>query len=320
MCFRLLLGELLLRHHDVCIRILRERERHPEVRVAVHLRLVTGKFRGELLEKHRDQIGAHRERAKAGSDELHGAEPLKQLHRHVVGNLLHLSGVAFIIHGDESVCVESLRLPVVRAGHGPKLREDVRVVASRRVVPGTRHEHLVAPEDGDATGPQGRVNARLLHHRLEDREALLLAVHRHDARQLHARLVVVLRAGQRREARSLTRGVVHAHGSSVGEQFLDVDVLRLLCHLARLVEGVERSETVARAVTGPVFVNGEDDRVLLRRLPSRCLEALLPVRCLCLLRRAHDDDVKTLRAVHLCDLLQQRRLACERRWGWCRHC
>ena len=93
--------------------------------------------------------------------------------------------------------------------------------------------------------------------------------------------------------------MVDAHGASAPED--GVKVGPGIGHRlgARFSVRVERAESVARAVRGPVLVHGDDHGVLLRRLPARRLEALLPVLLLRRVRRAHDDDVEPEAPIHL---------------------
>ena len=297
---------LVLRDHDRDVRLLLERHRHPEVRVAVHLRGLGLELRRELGHEAREHLGAEREGAEGGSDGGELPESREQSRRGVVGHLLHLRRLSRGVDRDEAVLIEALGLPVRLVRHGPHLREDVRVVRARRVVPRAGDEDLIAPKHRASPGAVLRVHARLANHRLQDgelgrrgrgaRRGVRGEVH--QARELHPGLVVVLRAGEGREPRALARGVVDADGAAPGEEGVEVVAGRLGLGLGLGVR-VERAEAVARAVGGPVLVHGDDDRARFRRLARGRLEPRLPVPLLRDVGRAHDDGVETLGGVHL---------------------
>lgn len=175
-----------------------------------------------------------------------------------VGDLLQLHRVAVGVRSDKPILVERPFLPLRLRGHGPKGREDVRVVRGARLeaLEGGRHEHLIAPVDRQASLGPARVDACLAHDGLEDGHGAAGLTHSNETRELHRRLVVVLGPGERRESRALARRVVEGHrlgALDLGEQ---VNLKLGPSERCGLDDGVERAKAVACTV-GPVLVDHE---------------------------------------------------------------
>ena len=81
-----------------------------------------------------------------------------------------------------------------------------------------RDEDLVSPVDGEPTLAAGGVCAGLLDHRLQNGERGLLIANWDRHGQVDARLVVVLRCGERREPSALASGVVQRDAVRPGGQ------------------------------------------------------------------------------------------------------
>ena len=293
------LGGFILGDHHRHVRILRERERHPKVRIGVHLRLLARNLGLELVQQRGEHLVREGEGAQGRADGGDGAEGREEFVSRLERNLLHLRRLARVVDGDEAVLVQALERPLLLGGHRAHLCEDVGVVGTRREMTGGWDEDLIAPEHGASTGAVGGVAAGLPDDRLEDGE---LAGHARgdfdEGRELDPGLVVVLGAGKRRESGALAGGVIDADGAAAGEHGVEIRALERRLGLGLGVR-VERAESVAGAVGGPVLVHRDDDRAGLGGLPASRLEALLPVRLLRGVAGADDDGVEALRAVHL---------------------
>ena len=193
--------------------------------------------------------------------------------RHVVRHLLQLGRATALVDRDQAVLVELLLLPLGLGGHRAERGEDVGGRGARGDA-AARHEDLVAPEDRAPPRPRRRVARRLPHHALEDRDRLRRPVDRDEGGQLDTGLVVVLGAGQGREARPLTRRVVQRHRRAA-RICREVDAARARLG-ACLLEGVQRAEAVTGAAV-PVLVDAEDDARRARHLLDRRHQPLLPV-------------------------------------------
>mmetsp|Transcript_64161 Transcript_64161/g.165160 ORF Transcript_64161/g.165160 Transcript_64161/m.165160 type:complete len:246 (-) Transcript_64161:7-744(-) len=191
---------------------------------------------------------------------------------------------------DEAVLLQAFPRPLLGAGHRPQRADDVGVVL--RVVRGgdRGHEDLVAPEHRQALAPRGGVGTRLSDDALQD-------AGRPGRWQLHARLVVVLRARQRSQARALARRVKEGDRSSVGQLLDEVAPVELHMQLAGLPPGVEGAQEVAGAAR-PVLVYSEHCRRRGHDHALLALQATLPVRRLLCVRGTDDGDVVASLSLH----------------------
>ena len=117
-------------------------------------------------------------------------------------------------------------------------------------------EDLITPEDRDSAAAHRPVAARLAHDSLEYRDRLKRVFDLEEGGKLHAGLVVVLGARERRKPSALAGGVVNRHRGARCKLRLDVDASGRTLD-ARLLESVQCAQAIASTAV-PVLVDDDD--------------------------------------------------------------